>query len=90
MRQLAVLFGISKSAADRTIDHIVPLPALRQRKQFCRDTVLIVDGTPVPTRDHAVTGDRAVEELPLLHCSPGRHRRRHAAGRRGRSALGSF
>jgi hypothetical protein len=30
MRQLAPLFGISKSAADRIIDHIGPLLALRQ------------------------------------------------------------
>jgi hypothetical protein len=54
MRQLALLFGISKSAADRIIDHIGPLLALRRRKQFRKDTVLIVDGTLVPTRDHSV------------------------------------
>jgi hypothetical protein len=54
MRRLAPSFGISKSAADRIIDHIGPLPALRQRNQFRKDTVLIVDGTPVPTRDHSV------------------------------------
>ncbi len=49
MRQLAPLFGISKSAADRIIDHLGPLLALRQRSRFRRDTVLIVDGTLVPT-----------------------------------------
>jgi hypothetical protein len=54
MRQLALLFGISKSAADRIIDHLGPLLALRQRSRFRRDTVLIVDGTLVPTRDHSV------------------------------------
>ncbi|MFJ8057708.1 transposase [Streptomyces sp. NPDC096142] len=54
MRQLALLFGISKSAADRIIDHIAPLLAIRQRRQFRKDTVLIVDGTLVPTRDHSV------------------------------------
>ncbi|GAA5610182.1 IS5 family transposase IS112 [Streptomyces platensis] len=54
MRQLAPLFGISKSAADRIIDHLGPLLALRQRSRFRRDTVLIVDGTLVPTRDHSV------------------------------------
>lgn len=54
MRQLAPLFGISKSAADRIIDHMSPLLALRQRKQFRKDTVLIVDGTLVPIRDHSV------------------------------------
>lgn len=54
MRQLAPLFGISKSAADRIIDHIGPLLALPARRRFARGTVLIVDGTLVPTRDHAV------------------------------------
>jgi hypothetical protein len=54
MRQLAPLFGISKSAADRIIDHLGPLLALRPRKRFRKDTVLIVDGTLVPTRDHTV------------------------------------
>lgn len=54
LRQLAPLFGVSKSAADRVIRHIGPLLALRPRKRFRRDTVLIVDGTLVPTRDHTV------------------------------------
>ncbi|MCF1594538.1 transposase family protein [Streptomyces muensis] len=54
MRQLALLFGISKSAVDRIIDRIGPLLALRQRKQFRKETVLIVDGTLVPTADHSV------------------------------------
>jgi hypothetical protein len=54
MRQLALLFGISKSAADRIIDRIGPLLALPPRRRFARGTVLIVDGTLVPTRDHAV------------------------------------
>jgi hypothetical protein len=54
LRQLAPLFGVSKSAADRIVDHLGPLLALRQRKRFCRETVLIVDGTLVPTRDHTV------------------------------------
>ncbi|MFD4592781.1 transposase [Streptomyces rubiginosohelvolus] len=54
MRQLGLLFGVSKSAADRIIDHLGPLLALRPRKQFAKDTVLIVDGTLVPTRDHTV------------------------------------
>ncbi len=31
-----------------------PLLALRPRSRFRRDTVLIVDGTLVPTRDHSV------------------------------------
>jgi hypothetical protein len=54
MRQLTPLLGVSKSAADRIIDHLGPLPALKPRKRFAKDTVLIVDGTLVPTRDHAV------------------------------------
>ncbi|MER5584648.1 transposase [Streptomyces asoensis] len=54
LRQLAPLFGISKSAADRIIGHLGPLLALRPRKRFRKDAVLIVDGTLVPTRDHTV------------------------------------
>lgn len=54
LRQLAPLFGISKSAADRIIDRVAPLLALRSRRRFRKDTVLILDGTLVPTRDHAL------------------------------------
>ncbi|GAA2700408.1 hypothetical protein GCM10010412_097610 [Nonomuraea recticatena] len=54
LRQLAPLFGVSKSAADRIIDHLGPLLALRPRLRFRKDAVLIVDGTPVPTRDHTI------------------------------------
>ncbi|WP_037601771.1 IS5/IS1182 family transposase [Streptacidiphilus rugosus] len=54
LRQLAPLFGISKSAADRIVDHIGPLLALKQRQRFRKGAVLIVDGTLVPTRDHFV------------------------------------
>ncbi|MET9935206.1 MULTISPECIES: transposase [unclassified Streptomyces] len=54
MRQLAPLFGVSKSAADRIIDHLAPMLALQPRKQFAKGTVLIVDGTLVPTRDRSV------------------------------------
>ncbi|MEV7196867.1 transposase [Streptomyces sp. NPDC093510] len=54
MRQLAPLFGISKSAAARIINHIGPQLALPPRQRFPKDTVLIVDGTLVPTRDHTV------------------------------------
>ncbi|TQJ85414.1 hypothetical protein FBY22_4189 [Streptomyces sp. SLBN-31] len=52
--QLAPLFGVSKSAADRIIDHLGPMLALQPRKRFAKDTVLIVDGTLAPTRDHAI------------------------------------
>lgn len=53
-RQLAPLFGVSKSAADRIIDHLGPKFALQPRKRFAKDTVLITNGTLVPTRDHPV------------------------------------
>lgn len=54
LRQLAPMFGVSKSAADRIVGQLGPLLALRQRKRFRKETVLIVDGTLVPTRDHTV------------------------------------
>lgn len=54
LRQLAPLFGVSKSAADRIICHLGPKVALQPRQRFAKGTVLIVDGTLVPTRDHAV------------------------------------
>ncbi|WP_329212559.1 transposase [Streptomyces sp. NBC_01708] len=54
LRQLAPLFGVSKSAADRIIDHLGPKLALEPRQRFRKGTVLIVDGTLVPTRDHTV------------------------------------
>ena len=43
-----------ESAADRVINHLGPLLALQPRRRFRKDTVLIVDGTLVPTRDHTV------------------------------------
>lgn len=54
LRQLAPLFGVSKSAADRIVDHLGPRLAFRQRKRFRKGTVLIMDGTLVPTRDHSI------------------------------------
>lgn len=45
---------MSKSAADRIVDHVAPLLVLKQRKRFAKDTVLIVDGALVPTRDHTI------------------------------------
>ncbi|MCX5251719.1 transposase [Streptomyces sp. NBC_00201] len=54
LRQLAPLFGVSKSAADRIIDRLGPKLALQPRKRYAKDTVLIADGTLVPTRDHTV------------------------------------
>ncbi|MEU0840386.1 transposase [Streptomyces sp. NPDC005962] len=54
LRQLAPLFGVSKSAADRIVNHLGPSVALQPRRRFRKDTVLIVDGTLVPTRDHTI------------------------------------
>ncbi|GAB1340359.1 hypothetical protein ACE1SV_69490 [Streptomyces sp. E-15] len=54
MRRLAPLFGISKSAADRIIDHLGPMFALQSRKRFAKEAVLIVGSTLVPTRDHTI------------------------------------
>ncbi|GGU97472.1 hypothetical protein GCM10010211_75970 [Streptomyces albospinus] len=54
LRQLAPLFGVSKSAADRVITRLGPMLALQPRQRFRKDAVLIVDGTLVPTRAHAV------------------------------------
>lgn len=54
LRQLAPLFGVSKSAADRIIRHLGPLLALKSRSRFRMATVFIVDGTLVPSRDHTV------------------------------------
>lgn len=55
MRQLGPLFGVSKSAMDRVIDDIAPLLALAPvRRRHPAGTVLIVDGTLVPTRDRSI------------------------------------
>ncbi|MGR3875566.1 transposase [Streptomyces graminifolii] len=54
MRQLAPLFGASKSAADRISNHLGPMLVLQSRKRFAKDTMLIVDVTLVPTRDHTI------------------------------------
>ncbi|GGV83835.1 hypothetical protein GCM10010499_51430 [Streptomyces thermoviolaceus subsp. apingens] len=45
---------MSKSAADRIIDHLGPALALQQRKRFRKGTVLIVDGTLGLTRHHTI------------------------------------
>ncbi|WP_327579233.1 MULTISPECIES: transposase [unclassified Streptomyces] len=64
LRQLAPVLGISKSTADRVIDHLGPLLALRTRERFRKDAVLIVDGTLVPTRDRAIA-----EQSKKYRCS---------------------
>ena len=55
-RQAALLFGISKSAANRVVDHLAPLLALLPvARKHSLDTVLIVDGTLVPTYDRTMS-----------------------------------
>jgi hypothetical protein len=55
MRQVAPLFGIKQAAVHRIIDrlgeHLALAPVTRRHAP---DTVLIVDGTLVPTRDHTL------------------------------------
>jgi len=52
MRQIGPLFGVSHAAAHRVIDKIGPLLALAPVRKRRVDSVAIVDGTLVPTRDH--------------------------------------
>lgn len=67
MRQLAPLFGVSKSAADRIIGHLGSMLALQPRRRFRRDIVLIVDGTLVPTRDHTVAKQSKNHRYSINH-----------------------
>lgn len=56
LRQIAPLFGISKSAAGRVVEHLAPQLTLAPvRRKHGPDTVLIVDGTLVPVYDREVT-----------------------------------
>lgn len=54
LRQVALLFGTSKSAADRILNHLAPLLAISPARRRREGTVYIVDGTLVPTRDRTV------------------------------------
>ena len=55
MGQLAPLFGIRTAAVHRIIDRLGPSLALAPaRRKYGADTVSIVDGTLIPTRDHNV------------------------------------
>ncbi|MFC5204671.1 transposase [Streptomyces kaempferi] len=54
LRQVAPLFGISKSAADRILDHLAPLLAISPARRKRKDAVYIVDGTLVPTWDRSI------------------------------------
>ncbi|CAL9330050.1 IS5 family transposase ISStsp6 [Streptomyces sp. enrichment culture] len=67
LRRLARLFGVSKSAADRIVDHLGPALVPQPRGRFRKDTVLVVDGTPVPTRDRAVAASGENCRHPTNH-----------------------
>jgi hypothetical protein len=55
-RQIALLFGISKSAVDRVVNHLAPLLTLTPATTpHSPETVLIVDGMLVPTYDRDIT-----------------------------------
>ena len=55
LRQVALLFGISKSAAGRVVDHLGPYLMLSPvRRRTSPEQVLIVDGTLVPTHDRNI------------------------------------
>jgi hypothetical protein len=64
MRQLAPLFGVSNAVAWRIIDHLGPLLALQPRQRFRKDTVLIVDGTLVPTHDRTIAEQSTTTATP--------------------------
>lgn len=56
LRQVALLFDVSKSAAGRVVDHVGPFLALSPvQRTHSPSTVLIVDGTLVPTHDRKVS-----------------------------------
>jgi hypothetical protein len=55
LRQVALLFGVSKSAAGRVVEHLGPYLALAPvTRRHGPGTVLIADGTLVPTHDRGV------------------------------------
>lgn len=54
LRQVAPLFGVSKSAVDRILGHLAPLLTISPARRPRKDTVYIVDGTLVPTRDRNI------------------------------------
>jgi hypothetical protein len=55
-RQIALLFGISKSAANRVVAQVAPLLVLPDGSvPPSPDTVVIVDGTLIPTYDRSVS-----------------------------------
>lgn len=67
MRQLGPLLGVSKSAADRVIDHLGPMLALQPRKRFAKDIMLIVDVTSCPPAITPWPSDRRTTGTPTNH-----------------------
>lgn len=59
MCQLAPLFGVSRSAADRSIDHLGRC-SRSSHVLFAKDTMLIVDGTVVPATTVRIRNETAV------------------------------
>lgn len=56
VRQIALLFGISKSAANRVVEQVAPLLVLAEGSvPPDPDTVVVVDGTLIPTYDRSVS-----------------------------------
>ncbi len=50
LRQLAPLFGVSKSVADRIVDHLGPALALQPRRRFRRARLAEVEHVAVSRR----------------------------------------
>ena len=67
MRQLAPLFGISKSAADRITGRLGPSLALQPRKRFREDAVLNSGRHPGATRDHTVAEQSKNDQYSTNH-----------------------
>lgn len=67
LHQLASLLEVSKSAADRIIDHLGFPPALQQRERFHKENVLIVEDTVVPTRDHSTAEQSKNHRYSINH-----------------------
>jgi hypothetical protein len=83
MRQIGPLFSVSHAAAHRVIDTVGPLLALAPVRKRRIDSVSIVDGTLVPTRDHRLA-DRGKNYRYSTNVLTHLHRRRHPPGHRDR------
>lgn len=54
LRQVALLFDVSKSAAGRVVDPLSPYRTLPAKRKYSPEAVLIVDRTLAPTHDRTV------------------------------------